>query len=94
MGAYAGDDRLKSTLALYRAEETDARMVRQATRRRLQVPGLAVAGRYGRSTQVAEALSHSLARVHSVIARDAGHYPAEQAPDTVNSALIPFLRAA
>ncbi|HEY0375094.1 MAG TPA: alpha/beta hydrolase [Amnibacterium sp.] len=94
MGAYAGDDRLKSTLALYRAEATDARVVRHAIRRRLQVPGLAVAGRYGRGSQVGEALAHSVARVHTVIAKDAGHYPAEQSPDTVNSALIPFLRAA
>jgi pimeloyl-ACP methyl ester carboxylesterase len=94
MGAYSGDDRLKATLALYRAEATDARVVLRAIRRRLQVPGLAVAGRYGRGTQVAEGLAHSVARVHTVIAKDAGHYPAEQSPDTVNSALIPFLRAA
>ena len=43
---------------------------------------------------VAEALSRSVARVHTVIAKDAGHYPAEESPDTVNGALIPFLRAA
>jgi pimeloyl-ACP methyl ester carboxylesterase len=94
MGAYAGDDRLRTTLALYRAETVDAEVVRRAIRRRLQVPGLALAGRFGRGAQVAEALSHSVARVHVVVAKDAGHYPAEQAPDTVNSALIPFLRAA
>ncbi|HEY8320154.1 MAG TPA: alpha/beta hydrolase [Amnibacterium sp.] len=94
MGAYAGDDHLKTTLALYRAEQADAQAVRRATRRRLQVPGLAVAGRFGRGRQVAEALSRSVSRVHAVVAADAGHYPAEQAPDTVNRALIPFLRAA
>ncbi len=94
MGAYAGDDRLATTLALYRAEGQDAAAVRRATRRRLQVPGLAVAGRFGRGPQVAEALAHSLSHVHAVTAKDAGHYPAEQAPDTVNGALIPFLRAA
>ena len=94
MGAYATDDRLASTLALYRTEAADAEAVRRAVRRRLGVPGLAIAGRYGRGAQVAEALSRSVARVHSVIARDAGHYPAEEAPDTVNGALIPFLRAA
>jgi len=94
MGAYATDDRLASTLALYRAEPADAEAVRRATRRRLAVPGLAIAGRYGRGPQVAEALSRSVVRVHSVVARDAGHYPAEEAPDTVNAALIPFLRAA
>lgn len=94
MSAYAGDERLKATLALYRAEQADAFAVRRATRRRLQMPGLAVAGRFGRGRQVAEALSRSVSRVHTVVAADAGHYPAEQAPDTVNSALIQFLRAA
>jgi pimeloyl-ACP methyl ester carboxylesterase len=94
MGAYASDDRLAATLALYRTEAVDAEAVRRATRRRLSVPGLAISGRYGRGAQVAEALSHSVSRVHSVVARDAGHYPAEEAPETVNQALIPFLRAA
>jgi pimeloyl-ACP methyl ester carboxylesterase len=87
MGAYATDARLAATLALYRA-------VRRAVRRRLPMPGLAIAGRFGRGGQVAEALSRSVARVHSVVVQDAGHYPAEEAPDAVNGALIPFLRAA
>jgi pimeloyl-ACP methyl ester carboxylesterase len=94
MGAYATDDRLAATLALYRAAPEDAVAVQRAVRRRLPMPGLAIAGRYGRGGQVAEALAHSIARVHSVVARDAGHYPAEEAPDAVNGALIPFLRAA
>ena len=94
MSAYATDARLAATLALYRAEQQDASDVQRAVRRRLPMPGLAIAGRFGRADQVVEALSRSVARVHSVIARDAGHYPAEEAPDAVNGALIPFLRAA
>jgi pimeloyl-ACP methyl ester carboxylesterase len=94
MTAYATDARLAATLALYRSADEDALAVRRAVRHRLPMPGLAIAGRYGRGGQVAEALSHSVSRVHSVIARDAGHYPAEEAPDAVNGALIPFLRAA
>jgi pimeloyl-ACP methyl ester carboxylesterase len=94
MGAYATDARLAATLALYRAAAEDASAVRRAVRRRLPMPGLAIAGRFGRGGQVAEALSRSVARVHSVVVQDAGHYPAEEAPDAVNGALIPFLRAA
>lgn len=94
MSAYATDARLAATLALYRAEQQDAADVQRAVRRLLPMPGLAIAGRFGRAEQVAEALSRSVARVHSVVARDAGHYPAEEAPDAVNGALIPFLRAA
>lgn len=94
MSAYATDARLASTLALYRSSKEDARTVQRAVRRRLPMPGLAIAGHFGRGRQVAEALSHAVARVHTVIARDAGHYPAEEAPDAVNGALIPFLRAA
>jgi pimeloyl-ACP methyl ester carboxylesterase len=94
MSAYATDARLASTLALYRSAQDDALAVRRAVRRRLPMPGLAIAGRYGRGGQVAEALSHSVSRLHSVVVRDAGHYPAEEAPDAVNGALIPFLRAA
>ena len=58
------------------------------------MPGLAIAGRFGRGAQVAEALSHAVGRVHSVVVKDAGHSPAEESPDAVNGALIPFLRAA
>lgn len=94
MSAYATDARLASTLALYRSSKEDARTVQRAVRRRLPMPGLAIAGHFGRGGQVAEALSHAVARVHTVIAHDAGHYPAEEAPDAVNGALIPFLRAA
>lgn len=94
MGAYATDARLAATLALYRTAPEDASAVRRAVRRRLPMPGLAIAGRFARGGQVAEALSHSVARVHSVVVQDAGHYPAEEAPDAVNGALIPFLRAA
>ena len=94
MGAYATDARLAATLALYRTAPEDAAAMRRAVRRRLPMPGLAIAGRFGRGGQVAEALSRSVARVHSVVVQDAGHYPAEEAPDAVNGALIPFLRAA
>jgi pimeloyl-ACP methyl ester carboxylesterase len=94
MSAYSTDARLASTLALHRAAQDDAQAVRRAVRRRLPMPGLAIAGGFGRGGQVVEALSRSVFRVHSVVARDAGHYPAEESPDAVNGALIPFLRAA
>ncbi len=92
--AYAGDDRLRSTLGLYRTHHEDEMAVRRANRRRLRVPGLAIAGRYGMGPIVAEALSRAVSGVRSVTAADAGHYPAEQTPDIVNGALIPFLRSA
>ncbi len=94
MSAYASDVGLAATLALHRAEGVDAQAVRRAVRRRLPMPGLAIAGAHGRGAQVAEGLSHAVARLHSVVVRDAGHYPAEEAPAAVNGALIPFLRAA
>ncbi|MFD1723040.1 alpha/beta fold hydrolase [Amnibacterium endophyticum] len=94
MSAYGSDEGLAATLALYRAEDVDALAVRRATRHRLPMPGLAIAGTHGRAGQVAEALSHAVGRLHQVTASSAGHYPAEEAPDAVNGALIPFLRAA
>lgn len=94
ISAYGSDEGLAATLALYRAEDVDALAVRRATRHRLPVPGLAIAGAHGRGGQVAEALSHAVGRLHQVTVRSAGHYPAEEAPDQVNGALIPFLRAA
>lgn len=94
LSAYAGDEHLKSTLALYRARDRDAAAVRRATQRLLRVPGLAIGGRFAMGGAVAEAMSRSVARVHTMVVDDAGHYPAEQSPDRVNAALIPFLRAA
>lgn len=94
LGAYSGDHRLASTLALHRARAADAIAVRRAARRRLRMPGLAIGGRFGLGERVHEALAQSVSGVRAVVVPDAGRYPAEQSPDRVNGALIPFLRAA
>lgn len=90
---YGTDDRIAPSIALFRAESEDAAAVRRASRRRLLLPGLAVAGRYGAGAAVPESMAHLVSGVRTVLVPRAGAYPAEQGADVVAQAVVQFLRA-
>ncbi len=58
----------------------------------LRTPVLAIGGRYGMGTAVAHSLRTVAAHVEDLQVPSAGHYPAEQHPQTVNPRLAAFLR--
>jgi pimeloyl-ACP methyl ester carboxylesterase len=91
--AHGSDDRLADALGLLRTRAEDAAAVQRASRRRLRLPTLAVAGRYGAGQAVQESLARLVAAPHAVLLPDAGSYPAEQYPDAVIAAVVQFLRA-
>ncbi|MDQ1513172.1 MAG: hypothetical protein QOC59_1014 [Microbacteriaceae bacterium] len=90
---YGVDERIASSLALFRTEAEDAVAVQRAIRRRLRLPGLAIGGRYGAGQAVPESLARLVSGMRGVVVPGAGAYPAEQAPDAVAGAVIRFLRA-
>lgn len=65
----------------YRALHEDARFVAPLRGRKLAMPVMTVAGRYGVSHKLADALRDEAERLTSVIAEDSGHFVAEEAPD-------------
>ncbi|MDQ1531890.1 MAG: hypothetical protein QOE37_1995 [Microbacteriaceae bacterium] len=93
VSTYGTDDRIGPSIALFRAEQEDATAVQRAARRRLRIPGLAIAGRYGGGQAVPESLARLVSGVRGVLVPGAGAYPAEQAPDAVAGAVVRFLRA-
>jgi pimeloyl-ACP methyl ester carboxylesterase len=90
---YGVDERIASSLALFRTETEDTVAVQRAIRRRLRLPGLAIGGRYGAGQAAAESLARLVSSVRGVVVPAAGAYPAEQAPDAVAGAVVRFLRA-
>jgi pimeloyl-ACP methyl ester carboxylesterase len=93
VAAHGGDDRLADALGLLRAKAEDAAAVQRASRRRLRVPALAVAGRFGSAQAVQESLARVAAAPRAVLVPDAGGFPAEQRPDAVITAVLQFLRS-
>jgi pimeloyl-ACP methyl ester carboxylesterase len=93
VAAHGRDDRLADALGLLRARTEDVTAVQRASRRRLRVPTLTLAGRYGAGQAVQESLARVAAAPRALLVPDAGAYPAEQRPDPVISAVLQFLRA-
>lgn len=91
--AHGRDDRLADALGLLRARGEDAVAVQRAARRRLRVPALAIAGRFGAGHAVQESLARVTAAPRAVVLPDAGAYPVEQHPDAAITAIVQFLRA-
>ena len=90
--AYRRQSCAAAGLAYYRTARADADAVRSRTRKQLTLPVLAIGGRFAMGTAVRDCLREVALHVEDLQVADAGHYPAEQSPGTVNPALVSFLR--
>jgi pimeloyl-ACP methyl ester carboxylesterase len=61
--------------------------------RRLDMPVLAIAGRHGVGTKLADALGKQASNLTTVIAENSGHFVAEEVPDFFCDQLERFLAA-
>ncbi|MCI3244170.1 alpha/beta fold hydrolase [Streptomyces spinosisporus] len=84
-------DALRASFAFYRALDLTAAQNEQRRKRRLTLPVLAIAGAANSGGLVAATMRLAADDVDSLIIPDCGHYPAEEAPDAVLTALIRFL---
>lgn len=78
---YAAPGGMTAGFNYYRALREDARLVATLRGRKLRMPVMAIAGRYGVSDKLAEALRDEAADLTSVIAENSGHFVAEEVPD-------------
>jgi pimeloyl-ACP methyl ester carboxylesterase len=88
---YASPGGMTAGFNYYRALRDDAALVASFENRKLDMPVMAIAGRYGVGTRLAEALSKEAANFTAVIAEDSGHFVAEEAPDFFCASVERFL---
>jgi pimeloyl-ACP methyl ester carboxylesterase len=90
---YASAGGMTAGFAYYRALRDDAARVESFGGRKLEMPVLAIAGRYGVGTKLADALGPRAPNLTAVIAEDSGHFVAEEAPDFFCAQIERFLAA-
>ncbi|MGW7695063.1 alpha/beta fold hydrolase [Streptomyces asiaticus] len=84
-------DALRASFAFYRALDTTIAQNQRRTSRRLTLPVLTIAGAENLGEAVGATMRLAADDVESVVLPDCGHYPAEETPDAMLSALTPFL---
>jgi len=88
---YASPGGMTAGFAYYRALRDDAALAASFEGRRMEMPVLAIGGRYGVETKLADALSKQATKLTAVIAEDSGHFVVEEAPDFFCDQLERFL---
>lgn len=78
---YATPGGMTAGFDYYRALPEDALLVQRLADRRLDMPVLAIAGRHGVGTRLAEALRPRARALSSVIVEESGHFVADEAPE-------------
>lgn len=78
---YASPGGMTAGFNYYRALGDDARLASSFDGRTLDMPILAIGGRHGVGTKLADALRKQAGNLTAVIAEDSGHFVAEEAPD-------------
>lgn len=82
---------LRSSFELYRALDTTIEQNSQRKAHQLAIPVLTIAGAKATGDLVEATMKLVADDLQSVVLPDCGHYPAEEAPDAVQSALSSFL---
>jgi pimeloyl-ACP methyl ester carboxylesterase len=78
---YATPGGMTAGFNYYRTLPEDAELAASLEVRKLDLPILAIAGRHGVGTKLADALLKRASDLTSVIAQESGHFVAEEAPD-------------
>lgn len=84
---------MKAGFNYYRALREDAPLVATLRGRKLSMPIMTIGGQYGVGTKLAEALKDEATNLTSVVAKDSGHFVAEEVPDFFVEHVQKFLAA-
>jgi pimeloyl-ACP methyl ester carboxylesterase len=77
----------------YRTLREDAELAASLSNRTLGMSILAIGGRHGVGTRLADALGNQSSQLAAVIAENSGHFVAEEAPDFFRDQVERFLTA-
>lgn len=89
--AYSSEGILAAGLLYYRTAALDHEDFRLLARAPINIPVLAIGGRFAMGTAVADSTSSIASDVSEFIADESGHYPVEQQPTCVAPAIAEFL---
>lgn len=87
---FADPGGLRAALGWYRAVPLDAEQNRESALRPLEMPVLALGGRYGSTPNIADSFRRLARQVEGEAIDDCGHYPAEEQPEVVAERLLAF----
>ncbi|GGX68941.1 alpha/beta fold hydrolase [Streptomyces minutiscleroticus] len=87
----ADPEALRSSFAFYRALDTTIAQNQRRRSRRLSLPVLAIGGAENLGASVGATMKPAADHVESLVLPGCGHYPAEEAPEAMLSALTAFL---
>jgi pimeloyl-ACP methyl ester carboxylesterase len=90
---YATPGGMTAGFNYYRTLRQDAELAASLEVRKLDMPILAIAGRHGVGTKLADALAQRASNLTAVIAEDSGHFVAEETPDFFFNQVTQFLAA-
>jgi pimeloyl-ACP methyl ester carboxylesterase len=90
---YARPGGMTAGFNYYRALREDAPFVATLRGRRLPMPVLTIAGRYGVGDKLAASLRDEAGSLTSIVAEDSGHFVAEEVPEFFRQKLTEFLTA-
>lgn len=88
---YSNPDVLRGGFGFYRAWDTTLKQNETRAKTRLPMPVLGIGGEKSWGDIVAKSLGGITTDLQTAVIGGAGHWVAEQAPDTLLAALIPFL---
>jgi pimeloyl-ACP methyl ester carboxylesterase len=87
---YAGPGGMTAGFNYYRALPEDAKFVATFTGRKLTMPVLTIAGRYGVSDNLYQAMRPRAVNLQGVIAEESGHFVPEEAPAFLTGQILNF----
>nr|WP_234532901.1 alpha/beta hydrolase [Streptomyces shenzhenensis] len=87
----ADPEALRSSFEFYRALDTTIEQNQRRRTRRLSLPVLAIGGAENLGASVGATMKLAADDVESLVIPECGHYPAEEAPEAMLSALTAFL---
>ncbi|ARN83306.1 alpha/beta fold hydrolase [Methylocystis bryophila] len=88
---YATEGGMTAGFNYYRALRDDAALAASFGDKRLEMPVLTIAGRYGVGARLSEGLQGRAQNLTSLIAEDSGHFVAEEAPEYFCEKVSQFL---
>lgn len=90
---YATPGGMTAGFNYYRTLREDAMLAESLRGQKLEMPVLAIGGRYGVGDKLAKALAPDCVDLTSVIAEDSGHFVVEETPDFFATELTRFLKS-
>ncbi len=88
---YAEPGRMTAGFNYYRSLRDDASLAASLRGRKLQMPVMTIGGEFSAGNKLADALQDEATNLTSVIARDSGHFVAEETPDFFVAQVVKFL---